>query len=378
VSSRLAPSSSALRRERAERRPAYDLRPGAPDVAAFPRVEWLRAGQRALRSAASDAFGHSDPRGRLELRTALSSYLSRARGVDATPERIIVCSGFAQALTILAAALTAEGVAAVCVEEFGYPSHVRSLRASGLETTTVEVDRDGARVNELGAAGALLVTPAHQFPLGPTLAASRRLAAIEWARTQRGFLIEDDYDGEFRYDRQPIGAMQALAPERVVYAGTASKTLAPGLRLGWIVVPPALIDAALEARRLTDGPSAIEQLTMAEFIVEGTYDRHVRRSRLAYRRRRDRVVAALRAAVPEARVAGAAAGLHLVVDLPPGRSEADVTARALSLGLAVEGLDDYRLGERRHQPALVIGYGTPPEHAFGAALNRLCAALTAA
>jgi GntR family transcriptional regulator / MocR family aminotransferase len=300
------------------------------------------------------------------------------RGVDATPERIIVCSGFAQALTILAAALTAQGVAAVCVEEFGYPSHVRSLRASGLETTTVEVDRDGARVNELGAAGALLVTPAHQFPLGPTLAASRRLAAIEWARTQRGFLIEDDYDGEFRYDRQPIGAMQALAPERVVYAGTASKTLAPGLRLGWIVVPPALIDAALEARRLTDGPSAIEQLTMAEFIVEGTYDRHVRRSRLAYRRRRDRVVAALRAAVPEARVAGAAAGLHLVVDLPPGRSEADVTARALSLGLAVEGLDDYRLGERRHQPALVIGYGTPPEHAFGAALNRLCAALTAA
>jgi GntR family transcriptional regulator/MocR family aminotransferase len=220
------------------------------------------------------------------------------------------------------------------------------------------------------------LTPAHQFPLGAALAPPRRLAAVEWARASRGFIVEDDYDGEFRYDRQPIGAVQPLAPDQVVYAGTASKTLAPGLRLGWLVVPPSLSEAALQAKRLTDGPSTIEQLAMAELINAGAYDRHIRRARLAYRGRRNRLVAALQRSLGDARIGGAAAGMHLVVELPPGLSEEEAVARGLERGLALEGLDSYRVGEQRHPAALVVGYGTPPEHAFSAAVARLCEVLS--
>jgi GntR family transcriptional regulator / MocR family aminotransferase len=200
--------------------------------------------------------------------------------------------------------------------------------------------------------------------------------AVEWARRSGTFIIEDDYGGEFRYDRQPIGAVQALAPEHVVYAGTASKSLAPGLRLGWLVVPPSLAEAAVEAKRLTDGPSTLDQLTMAEFFGAGTYDRHIRRARLVYRRRRDHLVGALERCLADPRTGAAAAGLHLVVELPPGLSEKDAVARGLERGLALEGLGDYRLGEQRRPPALVVGYGTPPEHAFRTAVARLCAVVS--
>ena len=362
------------------RPPRYDLRPGSPDLAAFPRADWLRATQRALRSAAAEAFGYPDPRGRAELRAALAGYLARARGVDATAERVIICSGFAQALAIVAGALRAHGTSRVAIESFAHPGHAAALTASGLTAVALGVDDDGARVDdidEIDGVGAALITPAHQFPLGPTLAPQRRLAAIEWARGSGGFIIEDDYDGEFRYDRQPIGAMQALAPERVVYAGTASKSLAPGLRLGWLVVPPSLAEAALEAKRLTDGPSTLDQLTMAEFIGAGTYDRHIRRARLVYRRRRDRLVRALEHRRPDARIGGAAAGMHVVVELPRRMSEKDAVARGLERGVALEGLGEYRLGEQRRSQALVIGYGTPAEHAFSTAVARLCAVLSA-
>jgi GntR family transcriptional regulator/MocR family aminotransferase len=188
-------------------------------------------------------------------------------------------------------------------------------------------------------------------------------------------IIEDDYDGEFRYDRQPVGAMQALAPEHVVYAGTASKSLAPGLRLGWLVLPARLIAETVAAKRLTGGPSALDQLTMAEFMASGAYDRHVRRARLAYRRRRDKLVAALQRHVPEARITGIVAGLHVVVELPQGRREDVVVASARRHGLMVEGLGVYSAAGQGHNPALVVGYATPPEHAFDAAIEVLCAVI---
>ena len=240
----------------------------------------------------------------------------------------------------------------------------------------VDVDDDGAAVEQLAAADAALLTPAHQFPIGAPLAARRRVVAVEWAQASGGLIIEDDYDGEFRYDRHPLGSLQALAPQRVVYAGTASKTLAPGVRLGWLVLPADLVDDVVAAKSLADrNSSAIDQLTLAELIASGAYDRHVRRSRLVYRRRRDRLVAALRRHAPRVRISGIAAGLHALVELPDGLPEEAVVARAAERGLSLQGLGEYAHGAHTHPPALVVGYAKPPEHAFTGAVARLAALL---
>jgi GntR family transcriptional regulator / MocR family aminotransferase len=384
-------------------RPRYDLRPGSPDTSAFPRQAWLAAARRALIAAPAEALGYTDPRGRLELRQALAGYLARARGVQVTPDRIIVCSGFTQGLGLLCQTLRRRGATTLAVEACGLAAHRDVAAASGLAITTLPVDGHGAVVSQLGNAaasglaittlpvdghgavasqpgnaGAVLLTPAHQFPLGAALAPQRRSHVIDWAAASHGLVIEDDYDGEFRYDRQPVGALQALAPEHVVYGGTASKSLAPGLRLGWLVVPAELLDDLTAVKALTDrSTSSIEQLTLAEFISSGGYDRQVRRSRLAYRQRRDRLVAALRQHTPAAEISGITAGLHLLLKLPAGQTEEDIIARAAARGLALEGLGPYNATPDPHPPSLVIGYGTPPEHAFTGAIARLTAVLAA-
>ncbi|MGE5286990.1 MAG: PLP-dependent aminotransferase family protein [Micromonosporaceae bacterium] len=379
-------------------RVAYDLRPGTPDMSAFPRGAWLSAARRAMTAAPSEAFGYPDPRGRPELRRALAAYLARARGVRATPGRVLVCSGYAQGLWLLCAALRSTGATTLAVESLSLDHHRDIIGAAGLRTLPVMVDEAGARIGELetSAAGAVLLTPAHQFPTGSLLAPPRRAAAVEWARRTGGLVIEDDYDGEFRYDRQPVGALQGLDPDHVVYAGTASKSLAPGLRLAWMVLPQCLVEpVATVTSDLRWRTSVFDQLTLAEFIESGDYDRQVRRSRLRYRRRRDRLASALagvapgstvpedaashRAAsaerAPLVRVRGIAAGLHAVVELPgldAGTEEA-VIARAADQGLAVDGLSRYRyVPDDRAPAALVIGYGTPPDHAFSGALGALC------
>ncbi len=312
----------------------------------------------------------------MELRAALSDYLSRVRGVSVTPDRIVVCSGFTQALGLVLSAQRERGVHRVAMEGYGLPLHRDVAIAQRMRVQTLAVDGDGAIVDRLSGAGTVLLTPAHQFPLGVALAPDRRRRVVEWAADHGGLVIEDDYDGEFRYDRQSVGALQALAPDRIVYAGTASKALAPGLRLAWLAVPPPLAGGVVEAKRIADGHSGtFDQLTLAELLRTGSYERHVRRCRLAYQRRRNSVVETVRRRVPDARITGIAAGLHALVELPPGRGEAETVARAAALGLAVEGLASYRTGDQKHRPALVIGYATPPEHAFAASLDRLCAVI---
>jgi GntR family transcriptional regulator / MocR family aminotransferase len=287
---------------------------------------------------------------------------------------VVVCAGFAQAVGLLFQVRHAAGAVRLATEAYGLPDHREVAAAHGLRLTALAVDAHGVDVEAVGDADTMLLTPAHQFPLGVPLAPHRRRQAVEWAQERGAVIIEDDYDGEFRYDRQAVGAMQALAPEHVVYAGTASKSLAPGLRLAWLVVPAQLVDAVVEARRLAGGQSgALDQLTLAGMISSGAYDRHVRRCRLAYQRRRNAMVAALGRQAPATRVTGIAAGLSALLELPHGRSEEGVVAGAAERGLAVEGLGSYSAGEHRHPPALVVGYATPPEHAFTAALARLCA-----
>jgi GntR family transcriptional regulator/MocR family aminotransferase len=364
------PAAPAVARES-----RYDLRPGTPDLSAFPRAAWLAAARRALAAAPSQAFGYGDPRGRPELRRALAGYLSRARGVAVSPDRIVVCAGFGHGLHLLSQVAAARGGTRAAMESYGLAEHRETVAAAGLAVTLVPVDARGAVPAQFGDAAAALLTPAHQFPLGIALHPRRRAQAVTWARDTGGVVIEDDYDGEFRYDRQPVGAMQALAPGHVVYAGSASKSLAPGLRLGWLVLPGGLLDEVVAARPLAARhTSVLDQLTLAEFITSGGYDRHVRRARLAYRRRRDRLVEALARAAPQVTVTGIAAGLHALAELPAGQDEDEVVARAAEHGLLVSGLGTYAAG-RPDRAALVVGYATPPPHAFTGALARLTAVL---
>jgi GntR family transcriptional regulator/MocR family aminotransferase len=365
VAERAGPETAAPTPERVEPTARFDLRPGVPDLASFPRAAWLAATRRALTSAPDASLGYGDPRGVPELREQLAGYLARVRRVHVEPSGIVVCAGFGEALRLLCAVLLGGGARTVAVEAFGHRLHRDLIAASGLAVTSIPVDDRGAVVDEL--ADAVLLTPAHQFPLGVALDPERRRQAVG----SGALVLEDDYDGEFRYDRQAVGAMQALSPASVVYLGTAAKSLVPGLRLGWMVPPASLLGELVEAKRaLAAFPAVIEQLTLAELLASGAFDRHVRRVRLAYRRRRDRLIESL----PGHQVSGIAAGLHALVHLR-GRSEREAVERAAERGLAVEGLAAYAAPGRSGPPALVIGYGRPPEHAYTAALARLGATL---
>ncbi|MGQ4382197.1 MocR-like pyridoxine biosynthesis transcription factor PdxR [Streptomyces sp. SAS_270] len=346
------------------RAPRFDLRPGSPDVGAFPAAAWLRALRRAIATAPSLAYDYGDPRGRIELRTALSGYLGRARGVIAPPEHIVITSGYVQGLALLTRVLDGRVIA---MEDPGLPFHREVVRHNGGTVAPLPVDERGARADGLAEEAAVVVTPAHQYPTGVTLHPERRRALTDWARARGGLIVEDDYDGEFRYDRQPVGALQGMAPGQVVYLGTASKTLGPALRLGWMVLPPHLVDAVADAKLHSDHHTeSIGQLALAEMITSHAYDRHVRACRLRYRRRRDQLLDRLGT---RRRVQGIAAGLHALVDVP---NEAETLARAEQEGLAIG-----RLGDHWHTPdddrpqGLVVGYGTPRERAFPEALEAL-------
>jgi GntR family transcriptional regulator/MocR family aminotransferase len=341
-----------------ERPPRLDFRPGAPDVSLFPRTRWLASLRRALREAPDARFDYGDARGAPELCDALASYLGRVRGVACDPRRVVVTSGMAQGMALLGRTLAARGDRRIAVEDPWSTPGREQLAGAGLEPVPVEVDALGLRVDRLEAAtaSAVVVTPAHQFPTGVVLAPERRAALADWAIRSGGFVLEDDYDAEYRYDRQPVGAVQGLAPDRVVYAGSVSKTLAPALRLGWLVLPESLIAAIGAAKAADDlGTPVVEQLALADFLARGELDRHLRRTRAIYRARRDALVAALARHLPGCTPAGVAAGLHLVVSLPEQADERDVLARARARRIALHGLAEHSIAPR--PPALILGYG---------------------
>ncbi|MFE5593715.1 PLP-dependent aminotransferase family protein [Streptomyces sp. NPDC056549] len=338
-----------------------DFRPGTPDLSLFPRSAWAAVQRSVLARLPHPALGYPDPRGLPALREALAAMLARRRGVVADPERLVVCSGVAQASTLLGFVLHARGLRQVGIEDPGSPEHGRLFASTGMETVWLPLDEEGLRPEPLARSGvrAVVVTPSHQFPSGISWSAERRAALLDWARTVDGYVLEDDYDGDFRYDRAPVGALQGLDPERVVYAGSVSKSLAPGMRLGWMLVPEALLGEVVERKRTMDlGNPVLDQAVLAEFVTRGGYDRQLRRCQRAYRERRDALLAALAEHLPGTRVSGIAAGLHVIARVPARFGPpARFLARAAEAGVALRPLEEY--GTARPEDGdvrLVIGY----------------------
>ncbi|MDQ2660755.1 MAG: PLP-dependent aminotransferase family protein [Actinomycetota bacterium] len=350
-----------------------DLRGGIPDASAFPRRVWAAAARRAVVDASSADFGYAPDFGAPGLRATLAEYVARARGVVATAEHVVVTRGFGDLLWLACRSLAATGARRVVVEEVGHAAHREIIRAAGLEPVPIRVDHDGADLDTLDdSVDAVLLTPAHQFPTGALLAPDRRMAAVRWAERTGGLIMDDDYDGEFRYDRRPIGALQALAPEHVLYAGTASKSLAPAVGLAWGVVPDRLLDSFTAERRRTGATvDALNQRTLEVVIATHEYDRNVRRLRGRYRARRREVESRVTDELPECRVTGLDAGLHFLLELPEGTSETRVSEHAARLGLRFIGLKTFRSAGTpwRHPPAMVVGYGAPPAHRFNEAID---------
>ncbi|MFJ3792708.1 PLP-dependent aminotransferase family protein [Kitasatospora sp. NPDC090091] len=360
--------------------PRHDLRPGHPDVSAFPTRAWLAATRRVLTRARPDAFAAGDPQGRIELRTALADYLGRTRGVITTPDRIVITSGYYQGLGLLGSALAAAGARTAAMEDPGHNSYRDVVRRAGLTVLPLPVDADGARTDALtGRTDAAVLTPAHQYPTGVPLGARRRQAVCAWARSTGGLIVEDDYDGEFRYDRRPVGALQGIAPDRVVHCGTASKTLGPALRLAWLVLPPRLVGAVVEAKQQADlYTETLGQLVLAELIATHAYDRHIRAARLRYRRRRELLLDRV-AALPGHTAHGVPAGLHTLVTLPAdGPGEERLLPACAERGLALRGLTELHHDPAGRPQGLLVGFAAPSDRGYPPALDALCTVLASA
>ncbi|MCI2417110.1 PLP-dependent aminotransferase family protein [Saccharopolyspora sp. K220] len=356
----------------------WDFRPGRPDLSSFPRRDWLAASRRALQTTEPGDLDYGDPQGHPALREALTDYLARVRAVATAAERIIICNGYTQALSLLSKALYDQGLDVIDFEDPSLP-HLRAIPASlGMAVRGVPVDRDGIDITRQHSR-AVVVTPAHQFPLGITMSSARRMELVQLAKAEDRLIIEDDYDGEFRFDRQPIGSLQGMAPNHIAYAGTASKTLAPALRLAWLALPPRLVEPVRTLKQHSGLHAPLfEQLALAELIRSGAYDQHVRRSRAVYRKRRE----LLRDALNDMRAnhrpypAGISAGLHITLQLDPeGPTEREVLIRARKHSVELEVLGPYWATPGEHPPGVVIGYAAPAEHAFRPALQALVAVL---
>ncbi|WP_211244213.1 PLP-dependent aminotransferase family protein [Actinospica robiniae] len=368
-----------------------DLTPGQPDLRSFPRRAWGAAVHRALTEAADADLGARPRGGHPRLRAVLADYLGRVRGAAALGPDVLVCRGIADAVSQICVALRERGIREIGVEEPCWAQVRQAAGAAGVACVPVPVDEHGIRADLLANARdgshpyarlrAVAVTPAHQFPTGSVLAPQRRAALLRWAEAADGLVLEDDYDAEFRYDREPVGVLQGIAPARVALLGSVSKTLSPGLGLGWAVLPPAWLPRVLAGRSPTTPPPVVDQLALASFIESGGYDRHLRALRRRYRDRRAALIAAIRTALPQAEVSGADAGLHLVIRLPGPRGpdwSARLVRAAADRGLMLSPLDFFHSSGADVGRALVIGYGSLPDHAVVRAADLLRAAVVMA
>jgi GntR family transcriptional regulator / MocR family aminotransferase len=338
--------------------PTIDFSPCRADVSHFPRTAWLRSVRRVLRDASDEQLRAVGGRGAPALHHALAEYLNRVRGTSARPDDVVICTGYAQGIALVIDVLVRSGAKRLAVEDpCADDDAVPVARAAGLEVVGVPVREDGIRVDALDRvdADALVLTPSHQWPTGAVLSADARAAVLRWAKRRQALIVEDDYDAEYRYDRAPIGAMQGLAPDRVIYAGT--------------------VGPIADAKTLADrGSPILDQLAFADFLARGEFDRHLRRMRPLYRRRRDALLSALRDRIPELEPAGIAAGLHLVAYLPGDRDEAAVVDAAARRGVAIEALSPYRVS-RGGRPGLIFGYAALGERTLADGVGLLADAI---
>jgi GntR family transcriptional regulator / MocR family aminotransferase len=368
-----APPAASLRPAEGPK-PDIDLSFGRADVSSFPRAAWLRSIRGALTAAPNEVFGYLTGRGVPQLRTSLADYLNRVRGTVAEPDHMVICTGYAQGVSLLMGVLAAAGARRLALEDpSARDDALPAARAAGLDVVGIPVDGDGIRADLLRDSGAdaVILTPSHQWPTGSVLSARNRATVIRWATERGAIIIEDDYDAEYRYDRAAVGALQGLAPDHVVYAGSASKTLAPGLRLGWFVLPGHLTEPMAAAKIAADrGSPALEQVALADFITRGEFDRHLRRMRPVYRRRRDALLAALARHLPWLEPVGVSAGLHLITWLPPHLDEAAVVSAARRAGVGLDAVGPYRI-TNPGPGGLIFGYATASERAIAEGVARL-------
>jgi GntR family transcriptional regulator/MocR family aminotransferase len=351
-------------------RARYNLRPDLPDFALFPRALWLAASRTSLQRAADTDLAYGEPYGTVKLRRQLAPFLARTRGVTASVDRTGIFAGSTHALLTLASVLRAEGAKRIAVEDPSHRWRTRVLTASGLDVVPVQVDRHGLRVDELPDVDAVVVSPDHHFPFGVTLAPERRRALVEWAVEGEKLILEHDYDGHFRYDRPPAGMLQAMAPEHVAYIGSVSPLLVPTLRIGWAVVPARLVEPlALHMFANVVATPRLAQFALADFIAAGQLDRHLRRARAAYKRRRELAAAELARRFPAATVGGAPTGLFLSVQLPERTDEAALLESARGRGIAVDGVNEHTF--QPQPPALAVGFAALPEPTLRRALREL-------
>jgi GntR family transcriptional regulator / MocR family aminotransferase len=348
-----------------------DFRTGVPDLSSFPRADWLSALREASRDAPNAAFDYGDPRGSAVLREVLAAYLRRVRAADADPENLVICTGFAQGLGITLRQLARGGIDRVAFEDPGYDDAAALAAWAGVTDVPVRVDEEGVDVDALRESGAraVILTPAHQWPTGVVLSPARRHALAAWAAECDGMIIEDDYDAEFRYDREPVGVLQGLAPDRVVAIGTVSKSLAPAARIGWALCPPSLTSAIADEKDWGDrGSPMLDQLTLARLIESGRFDRHLRRMRGVYSRRRAVLTGALASHAPQISLTGLAAGFHAVAHLPSPLSEQAVISAARARSVMLYGMSMYRYDRAAEPAQIVLGFGNIGERAIAAGI----------
>jgi GntR family transcriptional regulator/MocR family aminotransferase len=359
--------------------PRYDLNAGRPDLRSFPRRKWVQAIRATAESVPFDQLNYSEPGGHPRLRAVIAEHLNRSRAAAAQPGTVSIYAGAAQSLLQVSRALVSAGHTRIGVENPGSDRHWQAVRTAGLEPAPVPVDDDGLVVEALDAdpgLRAVCVSAAHHPATGCVLAPHRRAALLDWARRVDALIVEDDYDAEFNYDRPAPPTVQGVDPDRVALIGSMSKSLGPTVGIGWVVAPRRWVDAVRSVDEISLLPPTLSQLALAHFMESGDYDRHLRACRRRFRARRAALVAALRRRLPECRIRGAEAGLHVLLELPAGADTAAIVAQAHRRDLQLCSLDEMCLQPQPSTPALLLGYSNLNDAVIDEAVTVLAAVIS--